>query len=263
MELTESWRRVLPASVAVRYDIAETRSAAAVMQATTRQAFDDMVRVLDEFELTLDRLTTPGGSKTVIARDLDNAFRRAGWREARYDQDLTTKLTIFRWTEAPEPEKQAERVSRNSYGGHKIDNVLGRAALDVEWNGKDGALDRDLANYVSLYEAGIIDVGVIITRQDAELRSFVRSLIAEVKAVEVDPAYTAWHKRMAKLATDPLGTTTTANFGKLVPRMERGDGRGCPILGIALTVATYSPPAVSLEEEVLRLAEELEGAASR
>lgn len=254
MELTESWKEIFPESVKSKYEIAETRNAAAVMKATTPDAFADMVRVLANFRLTLDKLTTPGGSKSVIAKELDDSFRLTGWREARYDQELTTTLTVFGWTDGASPEKTRKVVSENSYGGHKVDNVLGRAALDVEWNPKDGNLDRDLSNYVSLHEGGVIDVGVIVTRVGAGLREHVKSLIAETRDIIVPNEYDAWAKRMDKLSEDPLGTSTTANFDKLKPRLERGDGRGCPILAIGITDRLYVPPADSIRDEVLRLA---------
>jgi hypothetical protein len=36
-------------------------------------------------------------------------------------------------------------------------------------------------------------------------------------------------------------TTTTTNIEKLIVRMSRGDGGGCPILAVAITRATYAP----------------------
>ena len=43
----------------------------------------------------------------------------------------------------------------------------------------------------------------------------------------------------AETPNDPLGTSTTSNFEKLVNRIERGDGGGCPILAIAITTKAY------------------------
>jgi hypothetical protein len=253
MILTESWRTVFPQDVLDVYDFAETRNAAAILKATNPDAMANLVQVLGEFRLTLDMLMTPGGNKSVIAKTLDEEFRVKGWREARFDQDVTTRLTVSPWTASPTQEKMTVIETANAYGGHKVDNVMGRAVVDVEWNPKDGNLDRDFANYVSLYEAGIIDVGVIITRRGDDFRYFVRDLIAEVKAVEVPDEYTAWKRRMSRLADDPLGTSTTANFEKLLTRLERGDARGCPLLAVAITQRTYQEPAVSLEEAVLDL----------
>lgn len=138
MELTQSWRAVLPPAVLARYEVAETRNAAAVMRATTPQAFEEMVEALQGFTLTLDKLTTPGGNKSVIAREWDEAFRQRGWREARFDQALETTLTMYRWLGAQSAEQDRVVPTANRYGGHKLDNVKGRAALEVEWNPKDG-----------------------------------------------------------------------------------------------------------------------------
>lgn len=258
MQLTESWRKAFPPDILTRYEFAETRNAAMLLQAVEPGAFQDLVDVLSDYWLYFDALTTPGRSKSVTAKDLDEAFRRRGWREAQYNQVLTTSLTVFRWAGSDTPERtETITYPPNQYGGHKVDNVLGRAALDVEWNPKDGNLDRDLGNYVSLYEAGVIDAGVIVTRIEGDLRVLVRDLIAKAQAVDVPEEYTAWHRRMSNIASDPLGTSTTSHFGKLVPRIERGDGRGCPILAIAYTDRCYRPPAVSIDEEVLRIASAL------
>lgn len=255
MQLTDSWKTLFPASVLDRYDFAETRNAASVLQATSPQAFADIVNVLDSFELTVDKLTTPGKNKSVIASELDAAFRTLGWREARFEQTLTTRLVYYRWTGSPDPNEAAKEptVTVNDYGGHKVDNVSGRAALDVEWNPKDGNLDRDLANYVGLYEGGVIDAGVILTRVGGDLRYLVRDLIATAKSVPIPEDNTAFGDRMRKLADDPLGTSTTSNFGKLVPRLQRGDARGCPLLAIAITDRCYVPPQDDVAAEIGRL----------
>lgn len=259
MELTESWREVFPADIVDRFLFSETRNAAVILKSTQPEAFADIVEVLSAFKLTLDTLTTPGGSKSVIAKELDDSFRQRGWRESRFEQELSTRLTMRGWKEAPDPElrENVTRESKNFYDGHWVDNVKGRAVLDVEWNPKDGNLDRDLGNYVSLYESGIIDAGVIVTRGAGDFRERVRDLISEVRDVSVDDEFTEWHKRLRKLARDPYGTSTTANFEKLVPRIERGDGRGCPILAVGIPFEAYTPPTDGLIEEVKRLAVDL------
>ena len=205
MELTESWREVFPADIVDRFLFSETRNAAVILKSTQPEAFADIVEVLSAFKLTLDTLTTPGGSKSVIAKELDDSFRQRGWRESRFEQELSTRLTMRGWKEAPDPElrENVTRESKNFYDGHWVDNVKGRAVLDVEWNPKDGNLDRDLGNYVSLYESGIIDAGVIVTRGAGDFRERVRDLISEVRDVSVDDEFTEWHKRLRKLARDP------------------------------------------------------------
>lgn len=258
MELTKSWRDAFPQEIQDRYLFAETRSAAAILAATSPDEFADVVAVLEAFYLDVDRLVRPGGRKSKIAEELDESFRRLGWREARFDQNLETSLHLFRWGAAPEPERDEVRKTVNEYGGHKIDNVKGRAALDVEWNPKDGNLDRDISNYTSLYDAGIIDVGVIVTRSQDELRVPVQNLVREVKQVSrsfgKDALGSSWATRMQKTPDNPYGTSTTANFEKLLWRLERGDGRGCPMLGIGIGWDTYRPPVDGVRAEVARLA---------
>lgn len=101
------------------------------------------------------------------------------------------------------------------FAGYKLqDNVKSRVALDVEWNAKDGNLDRDIGAYRALYDSGIIDVGVIVTRTHTDLRD---------AAIKLDPKSTKFK------------TTTTTNLSKLEPRLTRGDAGGCPVLVIAIT----------------------------
>jgi hypothetical protein len=97
--------------------------------------------------------------------------------------------------------------------------LKGRIALDVEWNAKDGYLDRDLAAYRSLYEYALIDAAVIITRTQEDLRRLV--LASEPESTK-------------------FNTTTTTNLDKLRPRMTRGDAGGCPVLAIAITSRCYT-----------------------
>jgi hypothetical protein len=110
--------------------------------------------------------------------------------------------------------------------GYKVDNVLDRVAMDLEWNAKDGNLDRDLAAYRSLYQAGLIDVAVLVTRTLDDLRNLARR-VRLAAGMNPDEA-----KKM-------LNTTTTTNLSKLLPRMTRGDAGGCPVLAAAICERTW------------------------
>lgn len=101
-----------------------------------------------------------------------------------------------------------------------MDNLKGRVALDVEWNAKDGNLDRDLAAYRALYDAALIDAAVLITRTQEDLRRL---------ALQLD------------VSSTKFATTTTTNLGKLRPRLTRGDAGGCPVLAIAVTSRCHHP----------------------
>lgn len=242
MELTESWLDVMPQPLLDRYRFAETRNAAMLIRSTHPEEFEDLCRVLEAFYFDLDRIVRPGGSKHLIALELDEAFRELGWREGKYDQELTTTLTLEPYRAAGE---RARRVRRtfNEYGGHKIDNVKGRIGLDVEWNPKDGNLDRDFGNFRALYDGGALDAGVIVTRTVTGMRDLWVDTIARSKEIAPSEAWAnEWAQRIEKTPNDPLGTSTTSNFEKLVPRIKRGDGGGCPILAIAITTELYDWP---------------------
>jgi hypothetical protein len=104
-----------------------------------------------------------------------------------------------------------------------IDNLAGtseagRVAVDVEWHAKDGNLDRDLAAYRALYEAGVVSAAVIITTQRLDLR--------------------AWAVELLGPETKKFGTSTVTSMEKLIPRLVRGDGGGCPVLAIGIGRAT-------------------------
>lgn len=218
MDLTDSFLRVFPREVIDRYDIRETRSAAAVLQNTNPDEFEDLLAVLREFSLHRDDILVAGGNEGTVAKRLNEAFRSRGWREGQYDARLTSELRLMPYKPAGE---QAPSVKESEVfsPGYKVDNVRGGVALDVEWNAKDGNLDRDIAAYRSLYDAAIIAVGVVITRAHSDIRAL-----------------------SLRLGRDGFKTTTTTNLEKLEPRMTRGDGGGCPLLGIAVTSRTLEPP---------------------
>lgn len=229
MEQTDSFRRVFPESILARYAFAEVRNAASAIAGTNPKEFGDILSVLDNFWLTLASLTDPGKNKGVIAKTLDAAFRQKGWREAGHDSETTFTLRLQPYAEGGE--KKAEvRTYKFETHGHKVDNVHGRVALDVEWNAKDGNLDRDLANFRALHEAAVIDAAVMVTRHQ-ERTKYAANYLAEKGNVI---RYNAKGARKILLAT-----TTTTNLEKLIPRLEVGNAGGCPILAVALTELCY------------------------
>ncbi|GIU90316.1 MAG: hypothetical protein KatS3mg010_1415 [Acidimicrobiia bacterium] len=210
MDLTESYLSAIPEDVRSRYELAEVRKAAQVLAATNPAEFAEIIDVLRHFELVETDVTDAGGSKSAVPKRLDEAFREKGWREGRHDTRITSELLVMPYKPAGE-KKPIVKTTEVLNEGYKVDNVKGRVAVDVEWNAKDGNLDRDLGAYRALYDAGIIDGAVIITRtQD------MKDLAAELGVKKFD-------------------TTTTTNIEKLLPRLTRGDGAGCPVLAVAIT----------------------------
>ena len=114
--------------------------------------WDDILDVLTQFRLRRSEIEQPGGSKSLIARGIDEAFAKRGWREHRFDIKIVVDDTA---RDAPT---------------HEVDMFKNRVAVEVEWNNKDPFFDRDLNNFRLLFDLRVIDVGVIITRS-SELQS--------------------------------------------------------------------------------------------
>jgi len=224
VNLTHSYSTSFPEDIRQRYELREVRNAAAIINATNPERFTDIVDVLTEFWLVTSDLVTPGGQETNLAARLNHAFRDRGWREARVDTIITLALRKMAYRPSGEHVPNVEETEVTNEG-YRVDNMFDRIALDVEWNAKDGNLDRDIAAYRSLYDAGLIDAAVIITRT-LELRSLAQRLGAEAG---LPPS----------AAKKILATTTTTNLAKLQPRIERGDGGGCPLLVIAICDRTW------------------------
>lgn len=218
MDLTDSYQRVFPAAVLKRYEFREVRNASAVLANTNPNEFADLVKVLKAFALTKKDVLNPGGNEGDIAKRLNRAFRDQGWREGRHDTMITSALSLMPYK--PAGETTAKLMETEVFNeGYKVDNVKGGVALDVEWNAKDGNLDRDVSAYRALYDAAIIDSAVLVTRSVTDLR--------------------ALGKRLGR--DKYLNTTTTTNLGKLEPRMTRGDAGGCPLLAVAITAKCFKP----------------------
>lgn len=228
VDLTRSYEQAMAPGVRDRYELRETRNASAILAATSPVEFQQIIEVLTGFELTTDDLVNPGGNQSKLAARLNSAFRSRGWREGRVDTRIWSALRITPY--APAGEKVPRVMESQVFNeGYKVDNVKARVALDVEWNAKDGNLDRDIGAYRALYDSAIIDAGVIITRTQEDLRSLASRL-----ALEAGQSYEEANRR--------LGTTTTTNLDKLEPRMTRGDTGGCPLLAVAISARCWRGP---------------------
>jgi hypothetical protein len=217
MDLTDSYERVVPPDLRARYAWAETRNALAVMATTSPEEFSDLVAVLEEFRVDVQRdLIDPGRNQTQAAASLNASFRDRGWREGSYRMTVTSALTLQPFKPAGEAEAVTSSTTVDA-ASYKIDNLRGRVAVDVEWHAKDGNLDRDIAAYRALYDAGIIDAAAIITVKQGEMKEW---------AQRVNPG------------SKKFGTTTTTNLEKALPRLRRGDPGGCPVVVIGIGAKT-------------------------
>lgn len=237
MQTTDTFEGVLPDSILTRYEILEVGSAAKIIEAVCPNELAEVISVLDGFELTAQLLLSPGGSRGPVPTIIDSMFDDLGWIEARVDMEKKTyffpghdaNLT------AEENEQPDYLVSRTYQKGYSIDNVKGKLALDVEWNPKDGNLDRDFAAYRAWFDEGVIVASILVTRLHESTRDLTRKLWQD---------YIDKHPELAseKQLVD-YRTSTTANFEKAVQRVIRGDLGNCPILVFGIGEKTWDGKA--------------------
>lgn len=204
----------------------ETNSASAVMKAVCPQEWAEIVEILSNYRIDPKTWLKAGGNRGDIPEQIDALFAEKGWRETRLDME--TKGLLF----AKNGEKIGE-LPPNYQEGYLVDNFKNRIVLDVEWNAKDGNLDRDLAAYRSWYEAGLISAGVIITKDRLALLGLARRLWLAHQATRPED------ERVSKLPID-LMTSTTTTFDKAELRVRRGVMGSCPILIIAASEVTWN-----------------------
>ena len=233
---THTYIDSLPPSVLEKYEFLETGSAARIALATNPQAFQDIVDVLESFILTSQLLLTKGGSRGPIPRLIDGAFESRGWVEARVD--LFKRAYLFPGQNALTvegdpmgPRANRHLISETYQQGYSVDNVRDRIALDVEWNPKDGNLDRDFSAYRAWHQEGLIDAAFLITRMQDDTKRLARAAWEEFARVDLRAA--------GESQPVDYGTTTTANFEKARERVLRGDLGTCPILVIGIGEKTW------------------------
>lgn len=217
---------VLPPAIRARWEFLETSSAAAVLRSVCPDEWADITEVLEQFALDPPQWLKAGGNRGDIAKEIDDMFAQRGWSEIRVD--LHTEGILY-----AKNNKEVGRLPVVKQEGYLVDNFKGRVALDVEWNAKDGNLDRDLSAYRAWHEAGVISAAVLITQDRLALKAL---------AHEVWGAYQNTlppEDRDPKLPID-LGTSTTTNLEKAALRVRRGVMGTCPLLVVAATRSTWN-----------------------
>ncbi len=203
-----------------KFEIHSYRNAASILRNSYPAQYDDIVKALSDFQITESMIRKSGGSKSSIAKYVDDLFS-ADWQETRITADLHVRLL-----DAKKKDRVISAYTREGYlDGHRIDFVKGKVALDLEWNSKDQTYDRDLYAFSAFYEAGAIDLGVIITRGTSLDNDFFRSLGKVLNADGSDGREDVYRK---------FGASTTW-MGKLLYRLDAGRNGGCPVLAIGIT----------------------------
>ena len=214
--------RIFSTAIRAKFEIHSYRNAAAILKSSFPHQFDHLLGILDQFEITLEMIRIPGGSKGPIARYVDRLFKEhQGWRETRIVADLHVKLLHTKQHD----HVLSEFVRQGYLDGHRIDFLNDRVALDLEWNSKDQTYDRDLSAFAAFYDAGAIDLGIIITRDTSLDNTFFKGL-GKVLNKDGSEGKEEVYKK--------FGASTTW-MGKLLYRLDAGRNGGCPVLAIGIT----------------------------
>lgn len=203
-----------------KFEIFSYRNAAGILATSFPKQFEAILDALRAFQISETMIRIPGGSKGPIAKYVDTLFVN-DWRELRITADLHVKLL-----DANKQEEVVREYTKEGYlDGHRIDFVSDKVALDLEWNSKDQTYDRDLYAFSAFYDAGAIDVGVILTRGSSLDADYFRSLGKVLLKDGVTEGPKDVHTK--------FGASTTW-MGKLLYRLDAGRNGGCPVLAVGI-----------------------------
>lgn len=217
-------RAKLPGDICENFEVFSYRNAISILGTSFKPQFADIIGALRNLKISQTMIRTPGGSKGPIAHHFDSLFSD-DWTETRISGDLHIKLHTAKGNDL------LHQYTKSGFlDGHRIDFVKGRVALDLEWNSKDQTYDRDLYAFSAFYEAGAIDVAVLVTRGSSIDNAYLRSLGKVLTKDGQDGAEDVYKK---------FGGSTTW-MGKLLYRLDAGRNGGCPVLAIGITPKVIS-----------------------
>ncbi len=146
-----------PENILEKYEIHEWKHASAILKHDFPSEWQDLIDMLEQFELRKSWLVKGGGNKSDLAKWVDSFMGDRGWIEKQFNTAVIVD------------------ESRMESPTHKIDCYKNKIAIELEWNNKDPFYDRDLNNFRLLFELRAISVGIILTRCD-ELQEIFNDL---------------------------------------------------------------------------------------
>ena len=148
---------LLPEPIRQKYEVHEWKHACAILAIDFPAEWNDIIALLEQFQLRKSWIVVGGGRKSGVAAAIDDFLYQRGWIEKEFSTSVTVDTRVM---DSPT---------------HKVDCYKNRVALEIEWNNKDPFFDRDLNNFRLFFDLRAISVGVIITRCD-HLQAIFKSL---------------------------------------------------------------------------------------
>jgi hypothetical protein len=125
------------------WEMHEWRHALAVLKGAYEEEWNDLLATLRGFKLLKSAIVGAGAARSPVSRALESSLYARGWREEAFEM-------------APHIGGAVARVDCFKSG----------VAVEIHWYGKEMGFDRTLNNFRILFDLGLIEVGVIVTRQD-------------------------------------------------------------------------------------------------
>ena len=192
-----------------------TRHADVILKGSFEQHFEDLIKVLDGYQIDfVAEIMKGGGNRTKMVARFDQALASRGW--GKKNIDIETRIN----------EQTIAKVR-----SHEIDMMkLGEGdtfpgvAEETEWNNKDTFFDRDLTNFYALHRAGAIGVGIIVTRGP-----LLQARLSHLS----DDYFTVSDAGKKSFVRSKYGETTTHWF-ELMRRVDLGGGGECPLIVVGI-----------------------------
>lgn len=202
-----------------KFDFFSFGNAQEILSYASPDEWRDILETLDRFKIYRDDLSASGGSETNIPGKIDEVLFPRKWKDVLINADLEVKF-YDRIVDMKQYEKYPSRESMipDFMSGH-VDYLKGRVAVYLEWNKKDLAFDKTLADIRQLYECGIISVAVVITRGE-----------------DLNEAFKAITDKDGKPVARKYGSSSTW-MGRLIPRLNSRRAGGCPVLAVGIKKA--------------------------
>ena len=201
----ETWQKLIPTAIAEKFEFYNFNHAVEVLSQAYKTEYAEIINALEIFNLSVSDIIAGGGNESAIPKKVSTYLHPREWQEVKITGDLLIKL------HSRHPSQMTEFKIKDFIGGHNIDYVKSRVAIDMEWNSKDQTFDRDLYAFRTFYECNIISCGVIITR-----------------SAQLNPIF-------SKLGIKQKYGASTTWMGKLLPRISSGRHGGCPLMVVGIT----------------------------
>lgn len=200
------------------YHIDERKNGLTILKTVHPEIWKDIKFVLRGFRLYYSEFAGAGGGKTPVTKRLEKLFHKKEWKAVEIRHHNLLKIGKRFDTKNEIVYEEKEFLSHS----HELDLYKKSVGVEIEWNNKHQFFSRDIELFSYLYEVGIIDVAVLITRHHDLEKMFSRLGLSTVPG-----------KNHYKSIAKKYGETSTQT-DKLEKLLE-SNRFSCPLVIIGIT----------------------------